>query len=285
MWPFCGGENFTLNNRFKHGYKKSNKNTFGFDFNKWMWNRKKKNWQNNINIIAPTKWMALCVQQSKLMKKFNVKVIPYPIDTKFWCPLDKKNSKSNFQLDINKKYLMLMISYAEFSWKGGDLFLQSLDYLTKDIRDILEIILLGNPSPKFKKMLINKKIKVNDFSYVIDHNELKKLYNASDLIVIPSRVDNLPLKALEASACGLPIVSFNIGGMKDLVIHNKNGWLAKPFYAKDLARGIKKILNNKNVHREMSAFSRKYVIKKFRIKTIVSQYVNFYKEILCLKNN
>ncbi len=44
MWAFCGGENFTFNNRYITGYKKNNKPSYelGFDFNKWLWSRKKK---------------------------------------------------------------------------------------------------------------------------------------------------------------------------------------------------------------------------------------------------
>jgi glycosyltransferase involved in cell wall biosynthesis len=282
MWAFCGGENFTFTKRYINGYKKSNRPPYelGFDFNKWLWSRKKKNWNNkNINIIAPNNWMASCVKKSKLMKKFNLKVIPYPVNTNFWKPLNKNLCKNYFKLKKNTKYLLLMISYAEFDWKGGDLFLDSLNFL-QDMNDKFEIILVGNPSCRFKKLLNRSNFKVIDFSFVTNQNELRKIYNVSELIVIPSRIDNLPLKGLEASSCGLPIVCFDIGGMTDLVIHKQNGWLAKSYKTKDLACGIREILTNKKFRLQMSMFSRKNVVKKFKIKNVISQYVDFYKEIL-----
>ena len=282
MWAFCGGENFTFNKRYINGYRKNNKPFYelGFDFNRWLWLRKKKNWNNkNINIIAPNEWIANCAKKSKLMKKFNIKVIPYPVDTNFWKPLNKNLCKNYFKLNNNSKYLLLMISYAEFDWKGGDLFLDSLNFL-QDMKDKFQIILVGNPSSRYKKLLNRYNFKVIDFSFVTSQKELRKIYNISELIVIPSRIDNLPLKGLEASSCGVPIVAFDIGGITDLVIHKKNGWLAKSFETKDLAFGIREILTNKHVRLQMSKFSRKNIIKKFKDENVISQYVDFYKDIL-----
>jgi hypothetical protein len=70
---FLWGGNFTFNKRYINGYRKNNKPSYelGFNFNRWLWLRK-KNWNNkNIDIIAPNKWMAGCVKKSKVMKKFN----------------------------------------------------------------------------------------------------------------------------------------------------------------------------------------------------------------------
>ena len=241
---------------------------------------KKKKWNNkNINIIAPNKWMAGCVKKSNLMKKLNLKVIPYPVDTNFWMPLNKNLCKNYFKFNKNWKFILLMISYAEFDWKGGDLFLDSLNFI-QDLKDKFKIILVGNPSSRFKKLLNKSNFKVIDLSFVNNQEELRRIYNISELIVIPSRIDNLPLKGLEASSCGVPIVCFDIGGMTDLVIHKKNGWLAKSFETQDLAYGIREILTNKQLHSQMSIFSRKNVIKKFKIKNVISQYIDFYKEIL-----
>ena len=129
-------------------------------------------------------------------------------------------------------------------------------------------------------MLNTYNFRVIDFGLINNQKELRKIYNISELIIIPSRIDNLPLKGLEASSCGIPIVCFDIGGMTDLVIHKKNGWLAKSFESEDLARGIREILTNKHVHLQMSKFSRKNVIKKFKNQIVISQYIDFYKEIL-----
>ena len=57
-------------------------------------------------------------------------------------------------------------------------------------------------------------------------------------MVVPSRQDNLPNTAVEAQACGTPVVAFDIGGLLDIVEHGRTGWLALAFDTEDLASGI-----------------------------------------------
>jgi glycosyltransferase involved in cell wall biosynthesis len=77
-----------------------------------------------------------------------------------------------------------------------------------------------------------------------DDIALSLVYSAADVFVAPSQEDNLPNTVLESLACGTPSVAFKIGGMPDLIEHQKNGYLAQPFDIKDLAHGIQWILDN-----------------------------------------
>jgi glycosyltransferase involved in cell wall biosynthesis len=64
------------------------------------------------------------------------------------------------------------------------------------------------------------------------------VYSAADVFLAPSLEDNLPNTVLEALTCGTPCVAFNIGGMPDLIQHQKNGYLAEPFNVDDFVAGI-----------------------------------------------
>ena len=64
-------------------------------------------------------------------------------------------------------------------------------------------------------------IKTTYMGYISDESVLNCLYNAADLIIVPSRQDNLPNSVLESICCGTPVVGFDIGGLPDMVIHKK----------------------------------------------------------------
>lgn len=282
MWAFCGGENISENKRYIYGYNKKNMpiNERGFDFNRWLWNRKLKNWKNNINLVVPSKWLFKCVKSSKLMKNFNTVIIPYPIKKDLWGIMDKNKCKKILNLNTKSDYILIVMTYAEDGWKGGDLFLKGLKYLKEIKYNNFEIILVGNPSINYKTNLSSCGFKVHDYGYVENLQKLKIIYNASDLIVVPSRYDNLPMVASEASLCGVPVVAFNVCGLKDLVVHKRTGWLAQPFDVKDLVKGIIYILNNVKIKKKMSYFSRLNALRKYNEKRIAKEYMEFYHNIL-----
>jgi glycosyltransferase involved in cell wall biosynthesis len=80
-----------------------------------------------------------------------------------------------------------------------------------------------------------------------DDLSLRALYSAADVMVIPSRQDNLPNTGVEAHACGTPLVAFDIGGLRDIVEHQKTGYLAKAFDTEDLARGVLWVLGKSSL--------------------------------------
>ncbi|GAG77546.1 unnamed protein product, partial [marine sediment metagenome] len=69
-------------------------------------------------------------------------------------------------------------------------------------------------------------------------------------------------------SCGTPVVAFNSTGITDIVEHKKNGYLAEPFKAADLANGINWILESKSRYNKMSKNTRKKVIEKYRIEVV-----------------
>ena len=146
--------------------------------------------------------------------------------------------------------------------KGFDLFLETLDYLKKDVNlKKMEIIVYG----KHEKNMPKTNFPIHYLGHLNDNNSLMNLYCAADATVVPSRQESLCQTASESHACGTPVVGFNIGGLNDIVDHLRTGYLAKAFDAQDLAKGISWVINENKK-------------KIFKIKLDIKLLKNFHKK-------
>lgn len=120
--------------------------------------------------------------------------------------------------------------------KGFDLLTAALQYLAADpsLSDLTAVV-LGQAEPAQPLQL---PLPVRYLGRWRDDLTLALAYAAADVVVVPSRLDNLPQSATEALACGTPVVAFRQGGLTDLVEHRRNGWLAAPESVEDLASGL-----------------------------------------------
>ena len=258
QWPFSGAEHYTcsidfngktnISERYKFGYFDNNRPLYeiGKDINKLTWERKYKSWKKPIHIICPSKWLANCAKESILMKDWPIYVIPNSIDTNIWYPQEKKYSRKELSLPSENPIIFFNSSLGmKDKRKGGDLLLKSLEILkATTINPYLkkiELIILGQ-----KSLIKNHNFKVPIHYYMPTNNIklIRLLYTASDVIAIPSRQDNLPNVGQEAFACGRPVLAFNYSGLIDIVDHQVNGCLAKPFDPYSLAKSIEWLFEN-----------------------------------------
>ena len=109
-----------------------------------------------------------------------------------------------------------------------------------------------------------------------NENEIVEIYSISDVLLFPSIIDNFPNTILEAMSCNLPCVAFNCYGMKEIITHKKNGYLAKPYSVENFSKGIDFILKNKKNFNKIS----KIVKKNFSYSVIRKKYSSFFKKII-----
>lgn len=82
------------------------------------------------------------------------------------------------------------------------------------------------------------------FTGRLDVAQMAELYQSADLVLNPSRADNTPNSILEALACGVPVVSTDVGGIPHLVTHGREAWLVRPESPDSLADGIVRVLED-----------------------------------------
>jgi len=241
-WPFCGSEHYPLDSqdqRFALGYSRGNRAGLdrGVDLDRWTWLRKGKAWRSllpRLQLIAPSRWMAEQASRSALLHGVPCQVLPNAIPQVF-RPNEPSQARAALGWPQDKRLILFGAIDPTDPRKGADLLQAALRRLVLQNSDQLMAVILGQSQPKQTQ---DWPIPVLYSGRFHDDVSLALAYAAADVVVVSSRMDNLPQSATEAIACGTPVVAFDQGGMADVIAHRQTGWLAEPFDPEGLAQGI-----------------------------------------------
>lgn len=286
MWAFCGAEHVTDyegNTRWKVGYTKKNRNILDkrLDLDKLTWEKKLKHWKTPMHIVTPSNWLATCAKESFLFKDWPISVIPNPINTQIYKPLNKTLCREILNLPLDKKIILFgAIGGSKNNNKGFDLLLNSLKNLSSDSNiDSKNIIcvIFGQSKPIDTGMIPFESIWLG---HINDDITLSLIYNSADVMVVPSRIENFPQSVTEAQACGIPTIGFNTSGVSNAIIHNETGYLASPYDELDLSKGITDILLNAQLSTQLSNAAATRAKNLWSYEVVSKQYIDLFNEIL-----
>ena len=192
--------------------------------------------------VSPSPWMTQQVLDSGLMPHATHVTIPNPLDTKEWFPEDKHQARE--QLGISPEEFSIgfgAVGGTRDPRKGADLLMAALKILRAK----------NNTNRNVRCHVFGEKGRTTSKAGfpVIKHGRLgdeslRQFYSAIDVFVVPSRMEGFPNTALEALACGTPVIAFDTGPMGDYLVHGETALLAEAFSASDLANQIQTALDN-----------------------------------------
>lgn len=240
---------------------------------------KLKNWvyeYSNLTIVTVSNWLAKLARQS-MLQRFPIHYIPNGIDTETYKPLDPEKCRALLDIPLNKRVLMFGALSLSNHRKGGDLLLKALQSLPVALQKELVLLTIGRGGEELFKI---DNIQTINLGFVTQARFKAICYSAADLFIHPTRADNLPLMLLESMACGTPMVSFDVGGVPELVRPGITGYLAKYEDADDLCRGIIQLLENDSVRRSMREHCRSIVLREYTLKLQTQRYLEVYHRLL-----
>lgn len=134
--------------------------------------------------------------------------------------------------------------------KGMTVLLEALERLTADGPDGLRLLLVGGVRrdeharyERWKLLAPQAAARVVEVPYERDPSRLRALYNLCDVIAFPSLWDGMPNALLEAMACARPVVATDCGGISDLLVEERTGWLMALDGLDELAPRVRRILD------------------------------------------
>lgn len=168
---------------------------------------------------------------------------------------------------------------------------------TKGIREFVEaawqlkgrgvnarFVLVGEPDPANpasvpKEMLYNWQ-GTHGIEWLGQRDDMPALLQTAHIACLPSYREGLPKSLLEAAACGLPIVTTNTPGCREIVRENLNGFLVPRQDATALAEALKKLIDDAELRRNMGEQSRQRAEQEFSLEVVIGQTLALYREIL-----
>lgn len=283
MWAFAGGEHYVGDcKRYQSGYTQDSRPTHerGWDVNRWIWQRKRNAWAslNNLTIITPSHWLAECVKQSVLFSNTNVEVIANGIDHHRFKPIGRDIAREILGLPKDKRLILFgAVNATSDARKGFHLLKLALQEVRGKLPDT-ELVIFGASGGMGEADFGRK---CHYLGRLHDEISLALVYAAADVFAAPSVQDNLPNTVLESLACGTPVIAFNIGGMPDMIEHQRNGYLAKAFEPQDFAAGLQWVLADDTKRwPQLSQRARQKIEQEFTLGVQANNYLRLFKQII-----
>ena len=226
-----------------------------------------------ITLVSPSEWMN-GVARTAGWPDSRAWTIPYPVDTDFWRP--SPSPKNRDLISIGFGFTGKSASHR----KGEDLFWEAIRLL-EDAADLskarVEVLCFGNASP-ISWVVNESRFKVVTLGHLND-KQLRSFFSRVDLVVLPSRHENLAQVALEAQACGTPVlVSRNTG--LETAISRRTGWTFENGSHSDLSRTLAEIIANPKELSDRARRAPDHIALNFSDKTISSSYLEMFNSLI-----
>ena len=231
------------------------------------------------------------VQKGKIEQLYgftsdNMVVIPPGVDVHIFRPIKPGDRK--IKTGLPNRYIFCLGRIDPN--KGHDLLLNAFDIVRKVIPAIDLVIGGGSPKPQqrelevlstMKKIMAEKDMhgRVHIVGYVPDEL-LVPFYQQAELFVLPSIFEPFGMTALEAMACGKPIVASKFGGIKDVISSGDHGLLVDPSNINEFADAIIMLLKDRRLAESMGQEGCKTVHSSFSWEAIAERHIAFYEKFM-----
>ncbi|MCL4449408.1 MAG: glycosyltransferase [Actinobacteria bacterium] len=196
-----------------------------------------------------------------------IHTVPPAVDHAFFGP--GMPSQARRALGINADPLLLFVGRIQ-SLKGPDIAVEVLADIRKTFPNAV-LAIVGGPSGKSGEHQLtqlkaqSQRLGVCDAVYFVEpqpHERLSTYYRAADVCLVPSKTESFGLVALEAAACGTPVVASAVGGLQSLIDHKITGFLVDNFDKDAFSAYTRMLLTNTElsdgISRHAQARAKKY---------------------------
>jgi len=246
------------------------------DLSHQIWQRKRKalaGASGRLQIVADSNWLASEAKRSSAFAGLPVTAVHYGLDVQVFAPRDRMAARSVLGIPAEARVVLFGADHIEIRRKGLAFLLEALTGLPDDAAPFL--LTMGNGAPPLPGRFPHMHL-----GYVTGDRFLSIVYSAADVFAIPSLQEAFGQTALESMACGTPVVGFNAGGIREVVVDGVTGFLAPVRNSCALQQAIAKLLVNPSLRAELAGNCRKAAEEEFSLEIQAKRYIELYQGLL-----
>lgn len=234
-WPFTGGCHYPAacsNFRTDCGQCPQLGSARGIDLSRRNHAKKKLTADRIAAWISPSAWLAGLAQESEMVPKDRLHVIPNTLDDREWPVISKHEARRSLGLPNDEIVVTAgAMDLSEFR-KGNHLLHETLLRIAAHQRRPVTLVLFGKgkfPGPRVGDYA------VRHVGSLCETSSIARIFSSADAMLMPSLQDNLPNVVLESQACGCPVVGLHSGGISEIVLEGVTGTLTSTLSSEGLA--------------------------------------------------
>jgi D-inositol-3-phosphate glycosyltransferase len=209
-------------------------------------------------------------------------VVPCGVNMDLFRPVRKEDARRH--LDFGDKEKIILYVGRFDALKGIDRLLKAMTHL-RHLQDLKLVIVGGDgdSAPESKEFQrLSTELSIHDrimFAGRLEQNALRQYYSAADLLAVPSYHESFGLVALEALACGTPVVTTQVGAMDRVINEDKTGCIVEDTEPAAFAKSILDFLS-KPLHESASTDSIRDSVRQFNWTNIANAIIEEYDSVL-----
>ncbi len=205
-----------------------------------------------------------------------IEVIHNFIDTSLYK--DKKNDEMRNKIAPNGEKILVHTSNFRVVKRVTDT-IKILELVKKEVPTKLLLVGDGPDRSECERLARDLDLQ-NDVIFLGKQDGLEEILTCGDIFLMPSQSESFGLAALEAMSCGLPVVSSSVGGLPELNMHNKTGFISEFGDVERMAKYTLSLLQNDKKYKIFAKNARARAVEDFDIKKIIPQYEKYYEKVL-----
>ena len=234
-------------------------------------------------IVTVSQAVANHIEQSPFIKDSQVEVIYNGVDNAVYYPMDASSIREKF--DIAQDALVIGMIGRVNAIKGQNDFIEAVEPLLEKNEKAVAFLAGGVfHGEEWRLEELDNRIAsssvVSQIHRIDYYDKTSELYNMFDIFALPSiKPDSLPTVILEAMACSKPVVGYNNGGIAEMVVDDKSGYLVKPNRPQELSNAISLLLDSSEKREKFGRVGYQRQRELFSLESYIKNFSEFYDNL------